>query len=174
MHVCAQWSVATARRGARGLETGISVIPVGLLVGCRRWRRARHGRRDQRRHFTLGIGSGAIGNPAFSGRWAWTPGAADRHDARVAGHVARPAGRRDGGAPRRRPSHCAASSLGIKPPKVPGGAGRARPADAARWPARRPTARHSTGAPPSRSPASREIVAEGAQQRGRDPGRRRR
>src|SRR6476659_9428834 len=60
MHVCAQWSVASAEVVPGGLETGISVIPVGLwappsMASCAGTVGEITGGR-----FTLGIGSGAI------------------------------------------------------------------------------------------------------------------
>jgi alkanesulfonate monooxygenase SsuD/methylene tetrahydromethanopterin reductase-like flavin-dependent oxidoreductase (luciferase family) len=65
MHICAQWSVASAEVVPGGLGTGISVIPVGYwtapaLASCAGTVGEISGGK-----FVLGIGSGAIHNPAF-------------------------------------------------------------------------------------------------------------
>jgi 5,10-methylenetetrahydromethanopterin reductase len=65
MHICAQWSVASADVVEGGLGTGISVIPVGYwtaptLASCAATVGEISGGK-----FVLGIGSGAIHNPAF-------------------------------------------------------------------------------------------------------------
>jgi alkanesulfonate monooxygenase SsuD/methylene tetrahydromethanopterin reductase-like flavin-dependent oxidoreductase (luciferase family) len=65
MHVCAQWSVASADVVPGGLGTGISVIPIGYwtapaLASCAATVGEISGGK-----FVLGIGSGAIHNPAF-------------------------------------------------------------------------------------------------------------
>jgi alkanesulfonate monooxygenase SsuD/methylene tetrahydromethanopterin reductase-like flavin-dependent oxidoreductase (luciferase family) len=65
MHICAQWSVASADVVPGGLGTGISVIPVGYwtapaLASCAATVGEISGGK-----FVLGIGSGAIHNPAF-------------------------------------------------------------------------------------------------------------
>lgn len=65
MHVCAQWSVATSEVTPGGIGTGISVIPIGywspaaLASGAATVAEISGGK------FVLGIGSGAIQNPAF-------------------------------------------------------------------------------------------------------------
>jgi alkanesulfonate monooxygenase SsuD/methylene tetrahydromethanopterin reductase-like flavin-dependent oxidoreductase (luciferase family) len=65
MHICAQWSVASADVVPGGLGTGISVIPVGYwtapaLASCAATVGEISGGK-----FILGIGSGAVHNPAF-------------------------------------------------------------------------------------------------------------
>ena len=65
LHICAQWSVASADVVPGGLGTGISVIPVGYwtaptLASCAATVGEISGGK-----FVLGIGSGAIHNPAF-------------------------------------------------------------------------------------------------------------
>jgi alkanesulfonate monooxygenase SsuD/methylene tetrahydromethanopterin reductase-like flavin-dependent oxidoreductase (luciferase family) len=65
MHICAQWSVASADVVPGGLGTGISVIPVGYwsapaLASCAATVGEISGGK-----LVLGIGSGAIHNPAF-------------------------------------------------------------------------------------------------------------
>ena len=65
MHICAQWSVASADVVPGGIGTGISVIPVGYwtapaLASCAATVGEISGGK-----FVLGIGSGAIHNPAF-------------------------------------------------------------------------------------------------------------
>ena len=97
MHVCAQWSVATADVVPGGIGTGISVIPIGYwspasLASC-----CGHGRRDQRRQVRSGSRLRRYPKPGLPpvARPGRRP-AADRHDARVAGDAARPACRRDG------------------------------------------------------------------------------
>jgi alkanesulfonate monooxygenase SsuD/methylene tetrahydromethanopterin reductase-like flavin-dependent oxidoreductase (luciferase family) len=65
MQICAQWSVASADVVPGGLGTGISVIPVGYwtapaLASCAATVGEISGGK-----FVLGIGSGAIHNPAF-------------------------------------------------------------------------------------------------------------
>ena len=65
MHICAQWSVASADVVPGGLGTGISVIPIGYwtapaLASCAATVGEISGGK-----FVLGIGSGAIHNPAF-------------------------------------------------------------------------------------------------------------
>lgn len=66
MHICAQWSVASADVVSGGLGTGISVLPIGYwsvpsLASCAATVGEISGGR-----FVLGIGSGAIHNPAFA------------------------------------------------------------------------------------------------------------
>src|SRR4051794_41501012 len=66
MHICAQWSVASADVVPGGLGTGISVIPVGYwsvpsLASCAATVGEISGSK-----FVLGVGSGAIHNPAFA------------------------------------------------------------------------------------------------------------
>ena len=100
MHVCAQWSVATADVVPGGIGTGVSVIPIGYWSPASLASEAATVGEISGGKFVLGVGSGAIGNPAFRRSLGLDDGpAADRHDARVAGDVARPAGRRDGRAP---------------------------------------------------------------------------
>ena len=65
MHVCAQWSVATADVVPGGIGTGVSVIPVGYwspaaLASCAATVGEISGGR-----FVLGVGAGALQNPAF-------------------------------------------------------------------------------------------------------------
>lgn len=65
MHVCAQWSVSSAEVADGGLGTGISVIPAPLwsapaLASCAATVGEISGGR-----FVLGIGSGALHNPAY-------------------------------------------------------------------------------------------------------------
>ena len=64
MHVCAQWSVASADVVEGGLKTGISVIPVGLWSAASMASCAGTVGEITGGRFTLGIGSGAIHSPA--------------------------------------------------------------------------------------------------------------
>ena len=65
LHVCAQWSVATAEVVAGGIGTGISVIPIGYWSPTALASAAATVAEISRGKFVLGVGSGAIQSPAF-------------------------------------------------------------------------------------------------------------
>src|SRR6476661_4361974 len=85
LHVCAQWSVATAEVVAGGIGTGISVIPIGYWSPTALASAAATVAEISGGKFVLGVGSGAIQSAAY------------RRHARVANDAARPACWRDGG-----------------------------------------------------------------------------
>lgn len=65
MHICAQWSVASADIVPGGLGTGISVIPVPYWNAASLASNAATVGEISNGRFTLGIGSGGLHNPAF-------------------------------------------------------------------------------------------------------------
>ena len=65
LHVCAQWSVATAEVVAGGIGTGISVIPIGYWSPTALASAAATVAEISGGKFVLGVGSGAIQSPAF-------------------------------------------------------------------------------------------------------------
>ncbi|MCC7372840.1 MAG: LLM class flavin-dependent oxidoreductase [Chloroflexi bacterium] len=167
MHVCAQWSVASAEVADGGLGTGISVIPAPLwsapsLASCAATVGEVSGGR-----FTLGIGSGALHNPAYRqslGLPDLKPiGTMRDYLVTVRGLLAGEAVEYEGKA-----ISLHGFQLGINAPKVPvvlGAlgpnmlklAGEASDGAALNW------------CTPEQIAWSREIVAEGAQAAGRDP-----
>jgi alkanesulfonate monooxygenase SsuD/methylene tetrahydromethanopterin reductase-like flavin-dependent oxidoreductase (luciferase family) len=169
MHICAQWSVASADVVPGGIGTGVSVIPVGYwsvpaLASCAATVGEISGGR-----FVLGVGSGLLHLPAFRHSLGLNnslrPVATMREwlvtlRALLAGDTVN----HDGQAITLR-----GFTLGSKPPKVPvvlGAlgpnmltlAGEASDGAALNW------------CTPEQVAASREIVANGAQAAGREPG----
>jgi alkanesulfonate monooxygenase SsuD/methylene tetrahydromethanopterin reductase-like flavin-dependent oxidoreductase (luciferase family) len=169
MHICAQWSVASADVVPGGIGTGVSVIPVGYwsvpaLASCAATVGEISGGR-----FVLGVGSGLLHLPAFRHSLGLDkrlrPVATMREwlvtlRALLAGDTVN----HDGQAITLR-----GFTLGSKPPKVPvvlGAlgpnmltvAGEASDGAALNW------------CTPEQVAASREIVANGAQAAGREPG----
>ena len=169
LHVCAQWSVATAAVVPGGLSTGISVIPVGywspaaLASGAATVGEISGGR------FVLGIGSGAIQIPTFRRSLGLDDGlrpiGAMREwlvtlRALLAGETVDHEGRAFtlrgvglGTPPPRVPV-----ALGALGPKMLALAGEAADGAALNWCTAEQVA------------ASREVVAQGARAAGRDPG----
>jgi 5,10-methylenetetrahydromethanopterin reductase len=169
MHVCAQWSVATADVVPGGIGTGISVIPIGYwspasLASCAATVGEISGGK-----FVLGVGSGALQDPAFRRslglderlrpiaamrEWLVTlrallAGETVEHD----GSAITLHGVDLGAAPPRVPV-----ALGALGPKMLALAGEAGDGAALNW------------CTPEQVAASRDIVAAGARSAGRDPG----
>lgn len=168
MHICAQWSVASMDVVPGGLGTGISVIPVGYwsaasLASCAATVGEISGGK-----FVLGIGSGAIHNPAFA-RTLGLPeglgpiGTMREYLTAVRGLLAGETVTCEGKAVTLR-----GVSLGFTPPKVPVALGALGPQML------RLAGAASDGAAlnwcdAERVAQYREIVAEGARSAGRDP-----
>ena len=168
MHICAQWSVASAAVVPGGLGTGISVIPVGYwsvpsLASCAATVGEISGGR-----FVLGVGSGAIHNPAFARTLGLPEGLGAIGTMRdylvtLRGLLAGETVTYEGKAVRLH-----GVKLGIEPPKVPVALGALGPQML------RLAGSASDGAAlnwcdSERVAAYREIVAEGARSAGRDP-----
>ena len=169
MQVCAQWSVATADVVPGGIGTGVSVIPIGYwspaaLASC-----AASVGEITGGKFVLGVGSGAIGNPAFRESLGLDenlrPLGAMREwlatlRALLAGETVEHQGKAItlhginlGSPPPRVPV-----ALGALGPKMLALAGEAADGAALNW------------CTPEQVAASRTIVADGARAAGRDPG----
>jgi alkanesulfonate monooxygenase SsuD/methylene tetrahydromethanopterin reductase-like flavin-dependent oxidoreductase (luciferase family) len=169
MHICAQWCVASADVVPGGIGTGVSVIPVGYwsvvsMASCAATVGEISGGK-----FVLGVGAGALHYPAFRQSLGLDnsprPVATMREwlvtlRALLAGETVEHEGKA---------ITLHGISLGWKPPKVPvvlGAlgpnmltlAGEASDGAALNW------------CTPEQVAASREIVAQGAQAAGRDPG----
>jgi alkanesulfonate monooxygenase SsuD/methylene tetrahydromethanopterin reductase-like flavin-dependent oxidoreductase (luciferase family) len=167
MHICAQWSVASADVVPGGLGTGISVIPVGYwsapsLAACAATVGEICGGK-----FVLGIGSGAIHNPAFRKTLGLPDlgaiGAMREYLTTVRGLLAGESVTHQGKA-----ITLNGVSLGFKPPKVPVALGALGPQML------RLSGAASDGAAlnwcdSQRVAEYREIVAQGAKSAGRDP-----
>jgi alkanesulfonate monooxygenase SsuD/methylene tetrahydromethanopterin reductase-like flavin-dependent oxidoreductase (luciferase family) len=168
MQVCAQWSVATADVVPGGIGTGISVIPIGYwspasLASCAATVGEISGGR-----FVLGVGAGALDDPAFRQSLGLANGLRPIGTMRewlvtlralLAGETVEHEGRAItlhgvslGSPPPRVPV-----ALGALGPKMLALAGEASDGAALNW------------CTPEQVAASRAIVAEGAQAAGRDP-----
>ncbi len=168
MQVCAQWSVATADVVPGGIGTGVSVIPIGYwspasLASCAATVGEISGGR-----FVLGVGSGALGSPAFNRTLGLDEGLRPIATMRewlvtlralLAGETVEHEGRAItlhgvnlGSAPPRVPV-----ALGALGPNMLALAGEAADAAALNW------------CTPEQVAASRAIVAQSAQAAGRDP-----
>jgi alkanesulfonate monooxygenase SsuD/methylene tetrahydromethanopterin reductase-like flavin-dependent oxidoreductase (luciferase family) len=168
MHICAQWSVASADVVPGGLGTGISVLPIGYwsvpsLASCAATVGEISGGR-----FVLGIGSGAIHNPAFA-KSVGLPeglgviGTMREYLTTLRGLLAGETVSFHGKA-----VNLEGISLGFRPPKVPVALGALGPQML------RLAGAASDGAAlnwcdSERVAAYREIVADGARKAGRDP-----
>jgi 5,10-methylenetetrahydromethanopterin reductase len=168
MHICAQWSVASADVVPGGLGTGISVIPVGYwsvpsLASCAATVGEISGGR-----FVLGVGSGALHNPGFR-RALGLPddlrpiGTMREYLVTVRALLAGETVEHEGKA-----VNLHGVSLGVRPPRVPVAlgalgpnmlklAGEASDGAALNW------------CTPEQIAWSRQVVAEGATSAGRDP-----
>ena len=168
MQVCAQWSVATADVVSGGIGTGVSVIPIGYwspaaLASCAATVAEISGGR-----FVLGVGSGALGSPAFNRTLGLDEGLRPIATMRewlvtlralLAGETVEHEGRAItlhgvslGSAPPRVPV-----ALGALGPNMLALAGEAADAAALNW------------CTPEQVAASRAIVSRSAQAAGRDP-----
>ncbi|CAN5719966.1 hypothetical protein BH09ACT7_BH09ACT7_09610 [soil metagenome] len=168
LHVCAQWSVATADVVPGGIGTGVSVIPIGFWSPAALASGAATVGEISGGKFVLGVGSGAIQLPAFRRSLGLDDGlrpiGAMREwlvtlRALLAGGTVDHEGRA---------FTLHGINLGTPPPKVPVAlgalgpkmlalAGEAADAAALNW------------CTPEQVAASRGIVAQGAQAAGRDP-----
>ena len=169
MHICAQWSVASADVVPGGIGTGASVIPIGYwspasLASCAATVGEISGGK-----FVLGVGAGVLHHPAFRQSLgldnSLRPVATMREwlvtlRALLAGETVEHEGKA---------ITLHGISLGSKPPKVPVAlgalgpnmltlAGEASDGAALNW------------CTPEQVAVSREIVAQGARAAGRDPG----
>lgn len=167
MHICAQWSVASAEVVPGGLGTGISVIPIPYwsvpsLASCAATVGDISGGK-----FVLGIGSGAIHNPAFRKTLGLPDlgpiGTMREYLVTLRGLLAGESVVYEGKA-----VTLHGVSLGFKPPRVPVALGALGPQML------RLAGEASDGAAlnwcdAERVAAYRQIVAEGARRAGRDP-----
>jgi alkanesulfonate monooxygenase SsuD/methylene tetrahydromethanopterin reductase-like flavin-dependent oxidoreductase (luciferase family) len=169
MHICAQWSVASADVVSGGLGTGISVIPIGYwtapaLASCAATVGEISGGK-----FVLGIGSGAIHNPAFRKSLGLPDtlgpiGAMREYLTTVRALLAGESVEHEGKA-----INLHGISIGFKPPRVPVALGALGPQML------RLAGAASDGAAlnwcdAERVASYRAIVADGARDAGRDPG----
>ena len=168
LHVCAQWSVATADVVPGGIKTGVSVIPIGYWSPAALAASAATVAEISGGRFVLGIGSGAIQIPAFRRSLGLDDGlrpiGAMREwlvtlHALLAGETVDHQGKAFA---------LHGTTLGTPPPKVPvvlgalgpkmlSLAGEAADGASLNW------------CPPEQVVASRAIVTQGAQATGRDP-----
>ena len=168
LHVCAQWSVATADVVPGGIGTGVSVIPIGYWSPASLASSAATVGEISGGKFVLGVGSGAVGNPAFSRSLGLDEGLRPIGTMRewlvtlralLAGETVEHQGKAItlhginlGSAPPKVPV-----ALGALGPKMLTLAGEAADGAALNW------------CTPEQVAASRAIVAKGAQSVGRDP-----
>lgn len=168
MHVCAQWSVATADVVPGGIGTGVSVIPIGYWSPASMASCAATVGEISGGKFVLGVGAGALDDPAFRQSLGLDNGLRPIGTMRewlvtlralLAGETVEHEGKAItlhgidlGSTPPRVPV-----ALGALGPKMLTLAGEASDAAALNW------------CTPAQVAASRAIVTQGAQAAGRDP-----